>query len=449
MKNPFLNMSEGAARLLERGIERRGKSLVARELAALSAGRKAEVRKFYTKKIALCAAVLFSGSALALLCAVLPGAGDEEVENQTLLRPSYGEGDRTEELTVKAGNEELGPLQVTVQSRKYTDDEKRKLLAEAEEELERVLPGKNPSLDQVRESLVFPDTLADGAVQASWTVSPYGILDEEGNPGEITEEDGVLVEIQAALTCQGEESYYTTGAKVYPSILTEEEALIQSIQEKAAEADEAASQEESFLLPSEAAGQRLVWYRQQQDPVSSVLALTAVAVLCIYVQMDQQVHRRAETRRNQLLLDYPDLMWKMTMLLGAGLTIKGTFSRIVQEYQKNRGKTARIRYVCEEMAYACHEMHSGIPEAEAYERFGKRCQLPEYIRLGSVLSQNLKKGSAGLTELLEKEAADSMVQRKNQAKKIGERAGTKLLLPMMLMLGIVLAILMIPAFLSF
>ena len=121
----------------------------------------------------------------------------------------------------------------------------------------------------------------------------------------------------------------------------------------------------------------------------------------------------------------------------------------MQEYQKNRGKTARIRYVYEEMAYACHEMHSGIPEAEAYERFGKRCQLPEYIRLGSVLSQNLKKGSAGLTELLEKEAADSMVQRKNQAKKIGERAGTKLLLPMMLMLGIVLAILMIPAFLSF
>ena len=193
----------------------------------------------------------------------------------------------------------------------------------------------------------------------------------------------------------------------------------------------------------------MVWYRQQQAPVSSVLALTAVAVLCIYVQMDQQVHRRAETRRNQLLLDYPDLMWKMTMLLGAGLTIKGTFSRIVQEYQKNRGKTARIRYVYEEMAYACHEMHSGIPEAEAYERFGKRCQIPEYIRLGSVLSQNLKKGSAGLTELLEKEAADSMVQRKNQAKKIGERAGTKLLLPMMLMLGIVLAILMIPAFLSF
>lgn len=94
-------------------------------------------------------------------------------------------------------------------------------------------------------------------------------------------------------------------------------------------------------------------------------------------------------------------------------------------------------------------MKNGISESQAYERFGKRCQLPEYIRLGSVLSQNLKKGSKGLTELLESEAASSMNERKNHAKKIGEQAGTKLLLPMVMMLGIVLVILMVPAFLSF
>ena len=94
-------------------------------------------------------------------------------------------------------------------------------------------------------------------------------------------------------------------------------------------------------------------------------------------------------------------------------------------------------------------MQSGIPESQAYERFGKRCQLPEYIRLGSVLSQNLKKGSKGLIQLLEAEAESSLTDRKNHARKIGERTGTKLLFPMMLMLGIVLVILMVPAFLSF
>ena len=103
----------------------------------------------------------------------------------------------------------------------------------------------------------------------------------------------------------------------------------------------------------------------------------------------------------------------------------------------------------EEITCTCYEMQSGIPEAQAYERFGRRCQLPEYIRLGSVLSQNLKKGAKGLTALLEKEAEASLNERKNHARKIGERSGTRLLLPMTLMLGIVLVILMVPAFLSF
>jgi hypothetical protein len=66
-----------------------------------------------------------------------------------------------------------------------------------------------------------------------------------------------------------------------------------------------------------------------------------------------------------------------------------------------------------------------------------------------VLSQNLKKGARGLTDLLETEAEASLNERKNHARKIGEQAGTKLLLPMILMLGIVLVILMVPAFLSF
>ena len=162
--------------------------------------------------------------------------------------------------------------------------------------------------------------------------------------------------------------------------------------------------------------------------------------------MDSRVHARAEDRKNQLMLDYPDLMWKMTMLLGAGLTIKGTFQRMAKQYYRDRRK---LRYVYEEVLYTCREMESGVSEAEAYERFGRRFGLPEYIQLGSVLSQNLKKGARGLTALLEEEALSSMTERKNNARKLGEKAGTKLLFPMILMLGIVMVILMVPAFLAF
>ena len=51
--------------------------------------------------------------------------------------------------------------------------------------------------------------------------------------------------------------------------------------------------------------------------------------------------------------------------------------------------------------------------------------------------------------LLEQEAQNAFEERKHAAKRYGEEAGTKLLFPMMLMLGIVMVILLVPAVLAF
>ena len=65
-----------------------------------------------------------------------------------------------------------------------------------------------------------------------------------------------------------------------------------------------------------------------------------------------------------------------------------------------------------------------------------------------LLIQNLQKGNSGLRAAMEAEADRAFEDRKNQARRLGEEAGTKLMLPMMLMLGVVFAILMIPALLN-
>ena len=99
----------------------------------------------------------------------------------------------------------------------------------------------------------------------------------------------------------------------------------------------------------------------------------------------------------------------------------------------------------EEILETCFEMRNGVGEARAYENFGSRCQIEAYRKLGSLLAQNLKKGSKGLIHILETEAAEGMEERKQQAKKLGEEAGTKLLIPMMMMLVLVMGILVIPS----
>ena len=100
------------------------------------------------------------------------------------------------------------------------------------------------------------------------------------------------------------------------------------------------------------------------------------------------------------------------------------------------------------MKLTMYEMESGISESESYERFGRRCNIQEYMKLGALLSQNLRKGTKGLSQILKIEAIQAFEERKARAKRLGEEAGTKLLLPMFLMLSVVLIIVIVPAFLS-
>lgn len=434
----------------------KGKAGLRRELISLSGGRKKAVRNYYIKKVQMFFAILAAGVFLSLAVLLAYLLSNNETVMQSLGRPNYGEGDKKEELTVQVeGKDEKEQMEITVQERKYTDEEKQALLDAALLELEQEILGENASLDEVRADLVFPESMEEGAVKVSWLTVPYGVIGEDGSLTEPKDVEGTLVDIQATLTCSGMEASYEVTARVFPPELSEEEQLRRSIESEVQQADDRDSSKTTLTLPDTAEGRQLIWSRAADNPFPAMLALTLVGALCISAEMDSQVHKRAEDRKKQLMLDYPDLMWKMTMLLGAGLSIKGTFTRISGEYRREREaafsghRKPRIRYVYEEVAYTCYEMESGVSEARAYERFGRRCQLPEYIRLGSVLSQNLKKGSKGLTALLEQEAKASMNDRKNHARKIGEQAGTRLLLPMVLMLGIVLVILMVPAFLSF
>ena len=129
------------------------------------------------------------------------------------------------------------------------------------------------------------------------------------------------------------------------------------------------------------------------------------------------------------------------------MNMKRAWKKIVNDYE-SRKKVWGIRYVYEEMRSACREMDSGLTEAESYERFGKRCNVQEYVRLGALLSQNIRKGTKGLNQVLRLESVQAFENRKAYAKKAGEEAGTKLLIPMFLMLAVVLVMVTIPAFLT-
>ena len=54
-----------------------------------------------------------------------------------------------------------------------------------------------------------------------------------------------------------------------------------------------------------------------------------------------------------------------------------------------------------------------------------------------------------LRQCVKQEAEDAFEERKSMARKLGEEAGTKLLLPMVVLLGVVMVIVMLPAIINF
>lgn len=131
------------------------------------------------------------------------------------------------------------------------------------------------------------------------------------------------------------------------------------------------------------------------------------------------------------------------------MTVYTALGKITEDYLECRRQGGQERPAYEELARACSQIKSGTPESRAYEEFGRRCGLPSYLKLSGLLEQNRKTGGKNLRHLLKLEVADAFEQRKNLARRQGEEASAKLLLPLFMMLGIVMVIVAVPAFLSF
>ena len=192
---------------------------------------------------------------------------------------------------------------------------------------------------------------------------------------------------------------------------------------------------------------RLKWQKPGESTGTLLAALALFAAVVLMLKKAREQQEEMAKRAEQLLMDYPSLIMKFTLLIQAGMTVRRAFQKISSDYLRNCPKEGRYAY--EAVTTTCHEMDSGVAELEAYRRFGERCGQMKYKTFSTILIQNLQKGGHRMADLLEKEALEAWDERKRKARVMGETAATKLLVPMIMMLAVVMAIIMIPAFLSF
>ena len=163
---------------------------------------------------------------------------------------------------------------------------------------------------------------------------------------------------------------------------------------------------------------------------------------------DKDLDKKVKERDEQMLMDYPEVVSKLSLYIGAGMTVRMAWKKITDEYVQRVNKGEKRHFIYEEMRLAAYEMESGTGELVAYRHFSKRCRVQKYVKLVSLLEQSIKLGAKNFLGALKEEADDAVRNSRAVVKRKGEEAGTKLLLPMMLMLLIVMVVIIVPAFMT-
>lgn len=392
--------------------------------------------------------IFLSASAVAILV-MLADNGRNLPENKegasVIERNEPGKGEKAEIYELQIG-ENKTEVEVRVQERKYTQEELEKIFLSSREKLEKLVLGENTSPDDVRKNLNLVEELPGTGITVSWELDSYKTVNILGKlQKENLTDAGTLVELKATLQ-YGEASFeHRFSVRVYPPRMTEEEKYMQELTTSLEKMDKEQQEKKEMTLPKEMNGKSVTWKYPKEFRGVIIFAAGILMMILLYISERQKQKEIVEKRRQKLLEEYPQLISTFTLLLGAGMTVRGAWNRIVEDYKKKENASSVI---CEEMQKSIYEMQNGYSESECYERFGDRCGNAEYRKFSALLSQNMKKGAKGIVPLLKQEAETAFEEQKNRAKQKGEEAGTKLLGPMMLMLVIVLIIIVIPAFLS-
>lgn len=244
--------------------------------------------------------------------------------------------------------------------------------------------------------------------------------------------------------------YHSAPYRIYVGIVPRElsryESLLLQLQQAITAEDEGSLGENMLSLPTEIDGQR-IYYSEHEDRSYLLLPLLGViAAMAIYMRQGQARRTEKKQREALLMLDYSELVSKLMVYIGAGLTVRNALETISQHFDALIARGIKEdRPLYQELRTMVIQFQRNMPESEIYLSFGRRVNLKPYTKLVSLIEQNRMNGARNLRAMLELEMEDAFEQRKTTARRLGEEAGTKLLLPLFIMLGIVMIIVIVPA----
>lgn len=395
-------------------------------------------------------AVILTGMLILLAAgsiAFAAGQKSETLKDYALQRPEYGDSAKEYSFQVQDEDGMQEQIHLTLEPQIYSESEVQKKFEAYYAILKNKVRGDNESLQNVRRNLDFEGDPEWDEIDITWSPSDYDLITEDGKVLLDQAQDG---DNELSLYLMMSHAQYSRTFEIPITVKKYASDVSLSMQSYLENVQKNSMEEGVFKLPDTFNGKKVQYVMKQgcESAAGALLLIAAVIFLLLYRQQ-AAVKEKCARRERQMKADYPEIISKLLILIRAGMPVRSAWIRIVQDYQIQKKRNGKVHFALEEMDAAIKEMNTGISEGQAYLEFGKRCEQHLYLKLGSLLEQNLKKGSYGIAALLESERIQALEERRRQVRSEGELAGTKLMMPMMVLFALVLMIIMVPSLMSF
>ena len=352
---------------------------------------------------------LLPGIIAAIFFLVLAAVMGQKPKEEGILRPAPGKESMSVQVQINLESS-VTELPVSIGALEYEENRIEELHREAESYLSEVILGENESFEKITEKLYFPTTLPQTGSNISWSTDAPWLVTTEGVVLNYELEIPETVEIIAKISYGSEERFFSKIIIVYPAIYTEEELLLQKIQQELSFQEKESRTQERFFLPKEILGYSI---RQSEDfdlNETGFLVILAVTIpLLFYSSYFGNLDTRRKKRKEQAESCYSEFVTKLSLLLAAGNSVRQVFIRLAAEYEKNYGAS---HVLTAELRVTKQELDNGRSETVVYEDFGRRIGVLAYRRMASLLTQSVSKGVQGMRILLLQEAKEVMAQEK-------------------------------------
>lgn len=176
---------------------------------------------------------------------------------------------------------------------------------------------------------------------------------------------------------------------------------------------------------------------------STGFILGAMLAVLLPFALVNDLYRKVQRREQEIIMELPELLGKIILLVGAGETVQQAIRHCLQRKQ---GQESHPLY--RELFQMMRELESGYSFQQALEAFSKRCGIQEVSAFTTAILLNFRRGGNDFVLSLRDLSATLWDKRKAVSRTKGEQASSKLLFPMLLLFIVVLILVGTPAFIA-